>query len=374
MGSGRTIHEGRTTRSHSGAEVTQRERTLVTPFWVRFASETSLSPGWLLIAFPAVLYPLYLALETLFGRGVAAVTDFGGDIDAPNFLYWAVMLGCVSMMGVYVARGTFSDLEALRPVLRGGADTYAELRQQLIGFERRRLWIGGFLGFAFTCVLAEFAAKFWTQHILVGNWSLRALCAMVMAWAAWTTLGLESVYLIDSTRLYSRIGERHVKVDLLDLGPLSPLTRHGLRIVLFLTILTAAGLSVAAVIRGSEFGAVRAPVILVVCWIVLLASAAFVLPLRGLRRQIRARKAEELARVREDIRRSRELAAESGPESGPAGAKLPGLLAYKHEIDSVREWPFDAPTLTRFFLYVAIPIGSWVGGALVERLLGAALD
>ena len=58
----------------------------------------------------------------------------------------------------------------------------------------------------------------------------------------------------------------------------------------------------------------------------------------------------------------------------PAGAKLPGLLAYKHEIESVREWPFDAPTLTRFFLYVAIPLGSWIGGALVERLLGVALD
>ena len=109
-------------------------------------------------------------------------------------------------------------------------------------------------------------------------------------------------------------------------------------------------------------------------WNAVLATGVFVLPVRGLRRQIRARKAEELALVREDIRRSRELAAESGPESGPAGAKLPGLLAYKHEIQAVREWPFDAPTLTRFFLYVAIPIGSWIGGALVERLLGVALD
>ena len=60
--------------------------------------------------------------------------------------------------------------------------------------------------------------------------------------------------------------------------------------------------------------------------------------------------------------------------SADAGGRLPGLLAYKHEIESVREWPFDAPTLIRFFLYVAIPLGSWVGGALVERLLGAALD
>ena len=57
-----------------------------------------------------------------------------------------------------------------------------------------------------------------------------------------------------------------------------------------------------------------------------------------------------------------------------AGGQLPGLLAYVNQIESVREWPFDAPTLTRFFLYVAIPLGSWVGGALVERLLGAALD
>lgn len=40
----------------------------------------------------------------------------------------------------------------------------------------------------------------------------------------------------------------------------------------------------------------------------------------------------------------------------------------------MREWPFDAPTLARFLLYVAIPLGSWIGGALVERLLGAALD
>jgi hypothetical protein len=64
----------------------------------------------------------------------------------------------------------------------------------------------------------------------------------------------------------------------------------------------------------------------------------------------------------------------SGTEAAEAGSKLPGLLAYKREVASVREWPFDAPALTRFFLYVAIPLGSWVGGALVERLLGAVLD
>ncbi len=37
-------------------------------------------------------------------------------------------------------------------------------------------------------------------------------------------------------------------------------------------------------------------------------------------------------------------------------------------------WPFDASTLLRFALYTSLGVGSWVGGALVERVLGAALD
>jgi hypothetical protein len=35
----------------------------------------------------------------------------------------------------------------------------------------------------------------------------------------------------------------------------------------------------------------------------------------------------------------------------------------------VRERPIDAPTLRRFALYLAIPLGSWFGGALVERMV-----
>jgi hypothetical protein len=46
-------------------------------------------------------------------------------------------------------------------------------------------------------------------------------------------------------------------------------------------------------------------------WPVLLAPAAFVLPVRGLRRQIRARKAEKLAQLRDEIRRDEDLIASS---------------------------------------------------------------
>jgi hypothetical protein len=352
--------------------VTQRQPALVTPFWVRIATETSLSPGWLLVAFPAVLYPAYLLLEVLFGRGLAAAMDFGGDVEAWVVLNWAVGLGYASMMSTYVARGTSKDLEALRPVLRGGEVRHADLRQRLTWFERRRLWIGALIGLALFLLNSEIAVNRWTR-LLAGDWSLRATCIVVTGFAAWMVFWRVAVYLIDSARVYSRIGEQHVVVDLLDLGPLSPLTRHGLRIVLLVTFIAALWL-IGALANPTATGSPTIAALIGVVCEVALATLAFVLPVRGLRRQIRARKAEELAKVREDIRRSRALAAESGSEAAEAGAKLPGLLAYMEKIESVREWPFDAPTLTRFFLYVAIPLGSWIGGAFVERLLGAALD
>ena len=350
----------------------ERQPALVTPFWVRIATETSLSPGWLLIAFPAVLYPAYLALEALFGRGVAAATDFANDYEARLLLITATNLGYLSMMYIYVARGTFRDLDALRPVLREGETTYLRLQGQLTRFDRRRLWIGAFVGVALTCVLHETGLAMWTR-LFDGEWSLRDPCVVAILIVFWIVVGWGAVYVIDSARLYSRIGERHVEVDLLDLNSLSPLTRHGLRIVLVVVTSTAA----ATILIIVGFISPLRPMVLLtaVClWSAVVAAAAFLLPVRGLRRQIRGRKAEKLDQLRDEIRRNEELVTKPGPESAEAGGRLPGLLAYMNQIESVREWPFDAPTLTRFFLYVAIPLGSWVGGALVERLLGAALD
>jgi hypothetical protein len=39
----------------------------------------------------------------------------------------------------------------------------------------------------------------------------------------------------------------------------------------------------------------------------------------------------------------------------------------------VPEWPVTLPTLLRSGLFVLIGIGSWLGGALVERMLEAVL-
>jgi hypothetical protein len=50
------------------------------------------------------------------------------------------------------------------------------------------------------------------------------------------------------------------------------------------------------------------------------------------------------------------------------------IVAYRQVVDGVREWPFDASTVMRFALYLLIPLGSWSGGALVERVIDSLLE
>ena len=50
------------------------------------------------------------------------------------------------------------------------------------------------------------------------------------------------------------------------------------------------------------------------------------------------------------------------------------VVAYKQTVEAVREWPFDTSTLLRFAIYLLIPLASWSGGAVVERLIDSLLE
>jgi hypothetical protein len=101
---------------------------------------------------------------------------------------------------------------------------------------------------------------------------------------------------------------------------------------------------------------------------ILLAAFALALPCLGLRSRVRTAKREELARLAVEIRE-----ATDRPGSTERDARLATLLALKQHVQAAREWPFDLGTLGRFALYATIGVGSWLGGAAVERLLDLLL-
>ncbi len=98
------------------------------------------------------------------------------------------------------------------------------------------------------------------------------------------------------------------------------------------------------------------------------AVAALLVPVRGVRRQIRREKERQLRTLRVQIDDQRHAVLEGQPDAAEL-ARLPGLLALESRLEAVREWPFDTSSLARFGLYLLIGLGSWIGAAMVERLI-----
>jgi hypothetical protein len=164
------------------------------------------------------------------------------------------------------------------------------------------------------------------------------------------------VIVVESARL-SRMSKSIETLDLLDMRPYQPLIRQGLT-----NALLVFGMVSVLSLLGVES---RYWPALVGFWITftVLAWIGLMLPLRGIRKKFRAAKDQELEWCRKKLKASRD-ALKSGSGEGPP---IADTLAYQSMIENQRNWPFDNSILVRFSLYLLIPLGSWLGGALVER-------
>ncbi|MDH3619534.1 MAG: hypothetical protein OER91_01490 [Gammaproteobacteria bacterium] len=164
------------------------------------------------------------------------------------------------------------------------------------------------------------------------------------------------VIVVESARL-SRVSNSIKSLDLLNMQPYQPLLRQGLTNALLMF-----GMVSVLSLLGVES---RYWPALIGFWIsfTVLAWIGLMLPLRGIRREFRAAKIQELEWCKKSLKVSRD-ALKSGSSDGPS---IADTLAYQSMIENLRNWPFDNSILFRFSLYLLIPLGSWLGGAFVER-------
>lgn len=163
----------------------------------------------------------------------------------------------------------------------------------------------------------------------------------------------------------SRGGSDPESVDLLDLRPQRARARVGMR----LALVWIAGSSIASLFfLDPDLAAPLAPL---VGGGLAVGGLALHLQTRGTQPAIRRAKRAEIARMEPELRAAREAAVRGDPESR---GRLADLLVWRSYVESIREWPFDGTLLVRFGLYVLIPLGSWLGGALVERGLSLLID
>ncbi len=275
------------------------------------------------------------------------------------------ILSITPLATVYALRGVERDLRDLQPILRSGPDAPDMRSDRSFFLGRRALTLIGVGGIAIAAVLL-FSPESWQDGkpaIEHQNFAWAVLRSAVVGWLVARTVWIDFAIAFE----FSRLGERDVAVDWLDQRPLAPFARKGLRSV-FLLLLYSVLFSLFLL---EPWGRVTAIPMLVL--FPALCVAALLLPVSGVHRRLAEAKQAELSRVDAALRAEAE-ANLAGNGSAATDARLSNLVAYRGLLDAAGTWPFDLAIWLRFFLYVSLGLGSWLGGALVERLLGAALD
>jgi hypothetical protein len=279
-------------------------------------------------------------------------------------IVFAAILGYVFACGGWIVRSVRREFDALAPALAIEPSELAAERAAIGRFSRSALLVACAGG-----VAAGIAVHSLVNAILPpGSGPLEDRAwRFVRDVTIWVLAIRLIVVVIGSSQRVSRLSERAARIDLLDLRGLAPLARIGLRSAFVFAL-------AASLIAAMASDALTLPVTLLTMVIVAgLGAFALLVPVRGVHRAIRAAKDADLLALREAVARTRTLALGSSVESGEAAARLGGLLALEAKITGVSDWPFDVGTFVRFFVFLALPLGSWIASAVVEWFVAYVL-
>jgi hypothetical protein len=197
------------------------------------------------------------------------------------------------------------------------------------------------------------------------NWPLDfVLLVAAISLAGWW-MGRFSYELIWSALQLTNLAKRLPKLNLLDTESHRPFTQHGVQNALLVVIMMSIMAPVVVQPGGGIVGAAINSALMLV-----LATMGLILPMRGVHQRIQIQKREELAAIRSQIQdeRMKLLAV-----TDVVDHRLVALLAMEVRIERAEEWPFGVGSLSRVAFYLLLGLGSWVGAALVERLMESAL-
>ena len=310
----------------------------------------------------------FVAWESAFGHlGHLA----GHSLASREMLGPRIALTVIGLTGflvgshAYGRRALVRDVGELASLLRCSAQERAALAREAQGSSRRTgSWIGSVAAVPLGLLVVTGRDPSVPYLLSDEPWSHDIVWALGCNALLFAILGRIAVQTWRTNQLFARVEAQLGSVDLLRPAALVPFARRGLRSA-FLWI---GGSSIASIIFVTQdFSWLTG---FVLAGTLGIGTLAFLLPMRGLHRRLWATKEAELERVRAAIERARSELLDGSGASAQA-LRMPALLAYEQRIAAAPEWPLDAPQIARFALVLALGLGSWVGGAVIDHLIDA---
>lgn len=177
---------------------------------------------------------------------------------------------------------------------------------------------------------------------------------------AWFIISYSSSIFIRNMTLLNELS-RKVKIDLLNMDKLMPLTKSGvwstLGFIGVYTILFMNGISnidwlnPAILILGPS-----------IFWMIYT-------PLKGVRKRVVKEKERELSIIDAAIEGDHQALRESRIGANLDNINVIDLISYKRTIQSTFELPVNIPTASRFIFYLVIPLLTWIAASMVDKVV-----
>jgi hypothetical protein len=336
-------------------------------------------PAWALgLGIAVAITAAYVAMELLyqhFGAAPGEGKTFWTRGDLGLLIPGALLVGYIPTAVCYGSLAGDRSSREIRPLIRHSDAELDAITASQPGITTRGFRLAGVCGALIWNALLYYAAGVpLTTLFRVTRWDHHEVFGYVVNLVIFTMIAQVAYALFRDAVQRRRIGDRVVlEIDLLDLRPLAPLVRQGMTgAALWVVGISIGSMALLAEVPDGERLVVMQLGTLVFAFAA--AAMALVLPARDVHRLIAREKQAELNRVHAAIRGDRGALAGSGIADQAEKLSLADLVAYRELIESVREWPFGRRAFLRLFPFLAIPIGGWIGGALVERLVESLLD
>ena len=304
---------------------------------------------------------LYLGVHALNGTFFALGQGGAATSVARMDFVFAVLLVYSAAIGVGMVRALGRDMDVLSEIVQGGKEETDRLADRLLHVRPVRLGVALGLGALLGASIAAFAQGPAADRLVLGVAGNALHVGLEIA--LFMLLGFLALIGLEHSKALADLGRSRCSVELFHEEPRKVFARSGMRVALAWT--GGSGISLVLLLDTTH-----PPVVV---GVLLLAMGMGILSLfmscRGIRQAIREEKARSLVEIRRRLREEMKVFGASSAQSPQPSQALASLVAAEARVEAVADWPLDSALARRFGLILLVPLLSWTGGALVERLV-----
>ena len=323
------------------------------------------------------LWPHRLVPDIAYGRWITFTALFsilfllfyftagslGRIVDETVPLFFCFTIAYVVPASHYICHQNLDAFDNLVPGLKLSVSEIADIRSSLAGATTKTqiftlvigLVAGGGHNYLLMTAQRGFSESLQSLDLLNGSFTL-------VTFVIWSLITSVIGFLAANVWVFARLAA-DIEINLLNTTTLRGFSRVAVYSTLLL-IGTLASFPILMASANTNYLTVVPGAVAILISMVFI----FLVPLLPIRKRIRASKNLELVAVQQRIN---QLTQEQSNllENTETLSQLQPLFDYRREVQQVAEWPFDSPAFYRLLFYLFIPPLTWVGAALIERLV-----